>query len=1123
MALLSDINDITGEGSACSLLQVPLAAIRSAANSLDDMKNNPPAGIQQLAQQMRNIEPPTIPGVDTLADGIRSLRSQLPDASELTQPLADAMGEFFGAINDNVSGQLDGMLGSFSGLSQLTEIGSSNPVDGTLTDKLQEMQLVLDVIPNPLTVPSLLEFIKDGLARFPRGIYPYRYLPLLDELRDKLETTLKWNELDGNGIAADLENTLELLEAAIRRIFVEEGVGSVTRPIDAFAASVDENLLTTALDGIQTNLGLVKTAVQNGDLTGTEPAIAALAQYQGDVEAVLAGIASQNPVTAAAKLALEGLPTEMEDRAIHFLSIIQPPHDLEALGHAFQPLNSLLESSGLSVFIDKISDFVGSIRGVLDSLNISSFKDGFVQALQAAESAVNGLREVLMRVTIEFSALMDRVRQAIQSLGISSAVDAMENALRSFIQLVQQTADTIFAPVRNFLLGIFNAINGFLAQLDPSVVVATLKNILSKFTDLLSNPQLLDAIDSVKGALDTVNGELGTFTFKPGTDVVVDGIGVVEEALKIASSLPLPDSLKKELRDALNKLPRSIDPAVEVITDGLDEIVDEGPRPVLIKIKEGPAKLVEIISAYSPEKLVTECLGTTYQDFLTEMERFKPTSLLVPIQEALEVVKTEIRRIADPTAILSPLQVPFDELLGLLDAFDPEEIIAPLNDQLQDGIQAIIYSLPIGTANEIFDQVANVADKIQSVANALTSVHDFLDGFRLRFAGLADARTQANTLGSEIADRIDQVADISSIMVAMGGVSNALDEIQSAALTTKINDSLGALEAKFNGLDAKNKLAAIAAALQVFPRQDLENLAPSPNQTNLIAFLDAFQPLDAAFTAPVDLLDAYPAQLSAAKAGFVSLMQEWDARFLEPTGPIMQLHQPALSVTDLKNLLKQTIQDQLTDTLEPVMQIIEYFQAGFDGIMVQLAGLIQDINDVLADILAITDALEELRDAVNQLIQTLLTFDLGFIADGFRTVFDTIRTEIQAFSPTHIGEILGRAFDEILELLDINVLLGAAALDGEYAEIIVNLRKLDPGKIIIEVLQPEFEKVLAFLMRFDLTVQIDAFLANIDRLKAELRVELGRVADSYEEMWQAIPSGIGSVTGTATVSVTVTT
>ena len=71
----------------------------------------------------------------------------------------------------------------------------------------------------------------------------------------------------------------------------------------------------------------------------------------------------------------------------------------------------------------------------------------------------------------------------------------------------------------------------------------------------------------------------------------------------------------------------------------------------------------------------------------------------------------------------------------------------------------------------------------------------------------------------------------------------------------------------------------------------------------------------------------------------------------------------------------------------------------------------------------------------------------------------------------------------------------------------------------VDALQPEFEKVLEFILLFDLTVQIDAFEAQIDRLLEDLRNELGRVNTKYEGMWNAVPDNLAGGAASASLSV----
>lgn len=1109
MALLSDIQNITGGNSACDIVQIPVVALKSAADSLDQMKNNPPAAIRDLTAELNALAPPTIPGIDALSDGIASITAEIPtDLGELTQPLADAISEFFDMLKDNFGGKLDEALIGFTGLGDLAKLTEGMSIPGDFTDSLNEIQSGLNGLPSPLTVENLLEFLKNGLQRFPRGIFPQRYFPLIDELREKLETTLRWNDMTGAEIADEVAATLLELAAALRRTFRDESVLQVTYQLDRFTNSIDDAQLTTALDGTLSAIPIVADAVRNGDLSGINSQVAALLEFQNSITNILARVDVRSRSAKRAKDALSILDQDLQDRVLHFLSLIQPPHDLKTVSLIVEPLADLVDELGIGVLLDKFGELFAAASGMLDGINLTSVKDDIVSAMDTAQETIGDLQTTMMEMTISFSALMEQVKDSIEGLGIDGIVDTMQGGLRNFTSMVERAADDLFGPVQEFFLTIFENIRGFLSTLDPEAVVATLRDIISQFTDLLSNPQLLDAIDKVKQAIDEVNAEIADFSFKPGVDVVVEGIDQVEAILKKLATLEIPDFLKVAVQLALDQLNPSLDPVVDALVDELERIIDEGPRKVLLQIKVGPQKLVDIVNQYSPEKLVEECLGPAYQNLLDEMSRFKPSSLLEPIQTALDAVKEQVQRLGDPVSLLGPLDEPFNELLNLLDAFDPEEIISPLSDSFQNGVQTILEILPIGAANAVFDVVANVDTLLNSTSSSLSQIETFLNGVQTRIAGLQSAEQQMQDMGTNIASRIDTLNDISAVSTSMDEVGLALADIRSTALSGLVNTSIGNLTTKLGNLQVRQKLASIAAALQSFPSEELELLPPSLNKTNIANYLSVFDPTSAAIAAPAEFLEDFPGELQSARAGFDALMAEWDTDHLEPNGPIMQLHQPAMTIASLKTMLSETVEQQLTNALLPIMRMVEQVEAMVSGLVTRISDLIQSLDDILDDLTGITAALEEMRDALNSLVDSFLAFDLNFIGESMAEVFDALRNQLMGLMPSNIAAALGEMYESLLGILDVGDLLDATALDAEYEEIIDLLRGLDPGQILIDALQPEFEKILEFILRFDLSIQVDAFLGQIDRLIEELRTELDRVSVRWDDMWDAVPANL---------------
>ncbi|MEM0995712.1 MAG: hypothetical protein AAGN35_01475 [Bacteroidota bacterium] len=1121
MPLIADIELITGGNSACDILEIPVNALRSAANSLDNMKNNPPAAIRDLTAELEALTPPQIPGVDALAAGIASVKDKLPnDAGDLTQPLADAINDFFGTLEENFAGKLDDMIGGLTGLGHVAGLAmGASPLPEDLDDTLDSLEVSLNVLPSPLTVESLLTFINAGLENFPRTLFKNRYIPIIDELRDKLGTTLRWKAMNGQEIADELENTLLKLAQVIRATFIGNCLDPVLDDLQRFNDSIDEPALTTALDGMTSSLTTVRQAVEAGDISAVTSDVAALLEYRTFITNALGNVDAQTIIFRNSLQEIERMDTELEDRVVHFLSLIQPNNDLRTFYLLLAPLAEQMNTQSIEVIVDKLGEYLGSFSGILKGINLNSVKDDFISAMEAAADGIESLRTTMMEMTISFSAMMEEVKDTLDGLGLDGIVTTMESGLNNFTATVENAADQLFGPVQDFFKGIFQNIRDFLAQLDPDTIVAALRDIISQFTDLLSNPQLLEAIDQVKQAIDDVNAEIAQFSFKPGADVVIEGIDKVEQILKKLATLEIPDFLKIAVQLALDQINPTLDPVVDALVDELEKIIDEGPRKVLLQVKVGPQKLVDIISRYSPENLVADCIGPAFQDLLTEMTRFKPSSLLEPIQAALDAVKEQVQRLGDPETLLAPLDEPFMEVIGILDAFDPEEIISPLDDAMQNGVQTILEILPLGAANAVFDQIAGLGLIIQALADKATRIQSFIDGLRIRLSGLQGAQQQMQAISADIASRIDAFTDISGVTTAMDEVSLALADIHSASLTAEVNNVLNPLIAKVQSLQVKPKLAAIASALTSFPLEQLASLPPSLNKTNLEAFLTQFDPTVGQIAAPAELLDTLPAAVASAREDFDELMLEWNDRHLEANGPIMALYQPTLTAAELRTMLKDTMENELTRLLEPFMIIVERLEGGARGLALKLTDVIDGINDLLDDLTDITDAVEELRTALDDLVETFLSFNLNFISESFGEIFDALRNQLMGLLPSGIAEALSDMYKDLLGLLDVTELLDASALDAEFLAIIDLLRGLDPSEIIVNALQPEFEKVLEFILRFDLSVQIDAFLEQIDRLIDDLRTELDRVSVKYEDMWQAVPSNLsGGVSASLSVA-----
>lgn len=188
------------------------------------------------------------------------------------------------------------------------------------------------------------------------------------------------------------------------------------------------------------------------------------------------------------------------------------------------------------------------------------------------------------------------------------------------------------------------------------------------------------------------------------------------------------------------------------------------------------------------------------------------------------------------------------------------------------------------------------------------------------------------------------------------------------------------------------------------------------------------------------------------------------------------------------------------------MKVIDHLQQFFSFLLDAAADLVQDLTDQVSDFLSIADTLEQLRNSINSLVTSLEEFDISFIADEIRDVFDGLINKMEILRPSKIAGILDLAFDDLLSILDLNQLLGTDQLEQDYLQVLNHLRKLDPGTLVTDLLQPEFDKVVNFLERFDLTEQIDTFLERIETLKQQLADELERTSKAFDQMIDNVPA-----------------
>ena len=101
-------------------------------------------------------------------------------------------------------------------------------------------------------------------------------LPFLDELKDKLETTLIWREMSGSQLSSHLDASLNKLVLSIHETLITDGMQPVADQIDALSSHIDRDNIMNATDTLIGGLISLSQKVTAGDLSGASADTTAL-------------------------------------------------------------------------------------------------------------------------------------------------------------------------------------------------------------------------------------------------------------------------------------------------------------------------------------------------------------------------------------------------------------------------------------------------------------------------------------------------------------------------------------------------------------------------------------------------------------------------------------------------------------------------------------------------------------------------------------------------------------------------------------------------------------------------------------------------------------------------------
>jgi len=936
-----------------------------------------------------------------------------------------------------------------------------------------------------------------------------RKIPLFDNLLWLTVTSVALHEMDAPRLKQHVDDTLRNLAAFLNGV-ADWPVGEIATRLQQLAALVDISALQAEVDALPPRLDAIAAAVSAGTPATAAADIAAAGVTLDALLPRLATLDAQlfsGQVDAAIR-SMQRLPLELDRQMGRATQAVKPTH----LGNTFGAIRAELDAAvALAAPADIAADveaMTGQVIELLASFDAAPLRDVLGTAIDGLNTAADQVDRLLSEVAAKVALAFDQLDQVLAQVDPAPLIAQVQQAITQFGQALQAKVQELFEPVRAAIAQGVGEIANAVSSFDPTVIVDALKDAIHQLAQVLDAPEVKNAIAAIRQTIEAAAGQISALSFSPVTGGVIVEIDAVTALLKKLDPSLLGMPAKLALTGAVALLPGDLSPVTTPVTAEFSALVDAGPKPLLTQVQGQPQKLLDQVRRFSPDQLIGDELGKPLADLIRELEKFKPSALLAPVNDALAQLKQEIAQRADPSQVFAPLEAVFDGLLQRLDALDPAKLVQPLDTELRGAIDAAVTALP---ADELVAALDAILAPVQHVRDLAVSARTAIEGLQARFAGLADGEAQIRAWYQPVLDKVGAIADVASLQPAFDAVTAALERLKAAALSGRLDASAAALMHALTDFAPDVRLAAVGRSYRAIRGDAVAALPASPDKAAIQALLARFSPAQASFARPFEGLARWRDALRRDLEALAPLLANWDARFHgSPHGVFAGFARSNVSAADVRAIFAEALEREVVRPLGELVGAVHGITAAAEPVVGKLGALAGALQAKLDELVTGPGAVGGVRDALAALIARLRAINLQFLIGELHGVFASVKGKLEAVGPAAVKTSVQTAFNGALDALDVSHLLPAAelaAIDQSYEQILTTLRALDPKKIVVEAVQPEFEaKVVPLIAAFDITVVIEALIAKLDALKVELSDEFGKVNTSYKAMLAAVPT-----------------
>ncbi|MEO7152940.1 MAG: hypothetical protein ABIX46_14685, partial [Burkholderiaceae bacterium] len=500
--------------------------------------------------------------------------------------------------------------------------------------KVTAARAVVDTLPADMSVPSLMRWLHARVGTVRPGYFTVRSLPIVDDLRDPLDTLVRWEAISAAAVEAELQSTLATLAALVRR--QADGLFAAALP-PADVTALRGPALGSAAEAFVGALEALADRVQAADAAALP---AAFTTVQGTRAALLAqNSALAAPAATVSRQAivarLGAVPGQLDAGICRLLVLLQPRATIADLTAAV----GVLEPPALpATAFDPVREAIGGItrqlESLLDAIDIGAVATPLTDALTSAGDAVQSVEQGLAQLSAQVVAVLAQAQAAIQGLSLDALRDQATAGIDAAGDQVGQAIGEALAPAAQALQQAMTAVFEAMDAIDPEALAQPVREAVQSLGDLVQQ-EAVQRIVEVAAQIEQVAQQITTLSLAPVADEVIALIRELKTLIEGIDIASLPDPGPALLSAAMGILPRSLVPLTDPLVVDLDAQIAGAPTALLEQIKTLPDEARARLLAFSPRQALQPVLAEPFRAAVGELERFSPETWLAAGDAAL--------------------------------------------------------------------------------------------------------------------------------------------------------------------------------------------------------------------------------------------------------------------------------------------------------------------------------------------------------------------------------------------------------------------------------------------------------------------------------------------------------